>query len=349
MNDNNQERPKGRSITILDVARESGVSYSTVSRVLNGFEFVKETTRKRVLEAADRLGYVANLQARSLAGGKSQIIGLLVPGFDNGYISEIIRGIDEELARSNYDLMLYTTHRHRGKESVYVSTIANGLTDGLLLIVPLVPAAYLDALQAQNFPHVLIDQSAASEKSSMVDATNWQGAYDATTYLIELGHTRIGFISGLPELSSAVERLEGYRAALQDHAIPFTETLIAEGDFLQSSGYPAAQHLLDLPERPTAIFAANDLSAMGTMEAVRERGLRIPKDISVIGFDDIPQASIAYPKLTTIRQPLDQMGRVGAKLLLEQIENPGRPPRRVTLGTQLIIRDSCQAPKPHST
>jgi LacI family transcriptional regulator len=310
--------------------------------VLNGYEFVKPATREKVLLAAERLGYVPNQQARSLAGGYSNIIGVLVPGLDNSYIGEVIRGIDEELAKSNYDLMIYTTHRQRGKETKYVSSIVNGLTDGLLLIVPLVPTTYLDALRERNFPYVLIDQADTTEQSAAVNATNWQGAYEATQYLINLGHRRIGFITGLMELSSAVERLEGYRAALSDHEIPVRDELIVGGDFWPGGGYAAAQQLLTLSEVPTAIFASNDLSAFGVMEAIRQRGFRIPEDISVVGFDDIPQASIVYPKLTTVRQPLDQIGRVAAKMLLEHIENPERSLRRVTLSTHLIVRDSCQ-------
>src|SRR5690606_12131175 len=195
-----------------------------------------------------------------------------------------------QLAESNHNLILYTTHRHRGKESSYVATIMNGAADGLLLIVPLTSTTYLDTLRKQNFPYVLIDQSDTEEKSSIVRATNWQGAYDATRYLIELGHTRIGFITGLMELTSAIERLDGYRAALTDHNIPIQDELIAEGDFWERGGYNAAIRLLDLPQIPTAIFAANDLSAFGAMEAIRQRGLSIPQDISIVGFDDIPQA-----------------------------------------------------------
>lgn len=330
-----------RNITIMDVARESGVSYSTVSRVLNGYEFVKESTRQRVLEAAERLGYVANLQARSLAGGRSRIIGLLVPGLDNGYIGEVVRGIDEELARANYDLMLYTTHRQRGKEAYYVKAIANGLVDGLLLIVPLIPSIYLEALPHRDFPCVLIDQSNAGLNKSSIDCTNWQGAYDATQYLIRLGHRQIGFITGTLELMSAVDRLEGYRAALADHSLPYNDELVILGDFTAESGHVGVKKLLEYHPRPTAIFASNDISAIGAMETIRNHGLNIPQDISIIGFDDIPQASLNYPKLTTVRQPLAQMGRVAVKLLLEQIENPTRLPHRVTLATEFIERDSC--------
>jgi LacI family transcriptional regulator len=342
MKKENKSAKKGYRVTIRDVARASGVSYSTVSRVLSGYEFVRETTRSRVMEAVEHLGYVANLQARSLAGGHSHIIGLLVPNLDNSYVGTITKGIDQELARANYDLMLYTTHRHPSKESFYVSAIANGLTAGLLLVAPLVPTTYLNALREQNFPYVLIDQADATDNSNIVDATNWQGTYEATRYLSALGHTRIAFITGTPTVRSAIDRLRGYKAALADCDIPAREELVVEGDYQQQAGYEATKSLLQsVAPPPTAILASNDLSAFGAMDAARECGLRIPDDISIIGFDDVPQASFVYPRLTTIHQPLEQMGRVAVKMLLEQIEDQSRPPQRVTLPTQLIIRDSC--------
>jgi LacI family transcriptional regulator len=350
MNDENTLLRRRGRVTIRDVAQASGVSYATVSRVLSGYEFVKETTRNRVMEAVDSLGYVANLPARSLAGGRSRIIGLLVPNLDNGYVGTITQGIDRELARANYDLMLYTTHRHPSKESFYVSTIANGLTDGLLLVAPLVPATYLEALREQNFPYVLIDQADASENSSGVESTNWQGAYEATRYLCQLGHTRIAFIKGAPAVRSAADRLHGYKSALTDYDLPFQEELVIKGDFQQSTAYNSTKMLLqsDNPP-PTAIFASNDLSAIGAMDAAREQGFRIPDDISVIGFDDIPQASFVYPKLTTVRQPLEQMGQIAVKMLLDQIEDRNHPPQRVALATQLVIRDSCMSPYPQGS
>ena len=335
-------RKKSQNITIVDVARESGVSYSTVSRVLNGFEYVKESTRQRVLEAAERLGYVANLQARSLAGGKTNVIGILAPGLDNGYIGEIVRGADEELFRSDYNMMLYTTHRFQGKESAYVKSIYSGLSDGLLLIVPITQTTYIDALKEQNFPYVLIDQ--ADEASNVVDSNNWQGAYDATKYLIDLGHHKIAHITGLPAISTTHERLEGYKAALTDHNISINPKYILEGDFNHKLGYTQSEKIMKMADRPTAVFAANDLTALGTMEAARNHGLSIPDDISIIGFDDIPEARLAFPKLTTIRQSLDEMGHAAVQLLLEQIANPERPPRRITLATQLVERESCRRP-----
>jgi LacI family transcriptional regulator len=333
---------KRRGVTIKDVARASGVSSATVSRVLSGYEFVRETTRNRVMEAVEDLGYVANLQARSLAGGHSQVIGLLVPNLDNGYVGTIMQGIDRELARVNYDVVLYTSHRHPGKESFYVDVIANGLTEGLLLVVPLVPTTYLEALRERHFPYVLIDQGDAKENSSVVEATNWQGAYEATRYLSQLGHTRIAFLTGSLAVRSAIDRFQGYKAALVDCDLPFREELVIEGDFQQQTGFETTKRLLQsVKSPPTAIFASNDLSAFGAMDAAREYGLRVPDDISIIGFDDVPQASFVYPKLTTVRQPLEQMGQVAVKMLLEQIEDQSRPPQRVALATQLVIRDSC--------
>jgi LacI family transcriptional regulator len=331
--------------TIYDVAREAGVSYSTVSRTLTGFKFVKPSTREKVLQAAEKLGYVPNQQARSLAGGHSNLIGVLTPALSNSYVSEILRGIDEALAESDYNLILYTTHRFQSKESSYVSTIINSGVDGLLLIVPLMSTPYLDTIHMQDFPYVLIDQADKGQKGSFITGTNRQGAYDATQYLIEMGHQRIAFIAGLEGLNSASERLLGYKTALSDHDIPVDENLILNGNFRQQGGYNVAQKLLSLPELPTAIFAANDLSAFGALEACREHGLRVPEDMSIVGFDDVPQASLVYPKLTTVRQPLAQMGREAVNLLLQQIENPKRAKYQVSLETKLIIRDSCCPPR----
>lgn len=335
-------RAKNNSVTIHDVAKESGVSYSTVSRVLNGFEFVKADTRTKVLAAAEKLGYVANMQARSLAGGKTRIIGLLVPGLDNGYIGEIVRGIDEEIVKFNYDLMLYTTRRREGSEARYVKVISNSVTNGIILIVPLLDREYLMSLREHNFPYVLVDQIDLQFHSSVVDATNWQGAYDATKYLLELGHRQIGFIKGLAGLQSTEDRLAGYKAAIADYNLAYDETLVIEGDYFTPSGYDAARQLIQRDPRPTAIFASNDLMALGAMQAIQEQGLSIPQHISLIGFDDIPQASLVHPRLTTVRQPLEQMGRVAVNLLIEQIENPDITPRRVTLATRFVERDSCR-------
>jgi LacI family transcriptional regulator len=332
---------KNSHVTIVDVAREAGVSYTTVSRVLNNKGNVKSETRERVLMAMTRLGYVVDQRARSLAGGRSQIIGLLVHDVGTSYTGEIIRGIDAELSSAQYDLLLYTTHRRKTKESAYVVTLTRGMADGLLLVLPRNPGAYLETLHQHGFPHVLIDHQGGDEEAPAVAAANWQGAYIATEYLIELGHRRIGFITGAMDQMCAQDRLAGYETALADHGITCDPELVYEGDFFQPLGYAGGSALLELPDPPTAIFASNDVSAFGVMEAVREHGLRIPKDVSVLGFDDIPQAAHVHPPLTTIRQPLEEMGRAATHMLLEHIRDPLRPPERVELPTELVLRQSC--------
>ncbi|MBO0789463.1 MAG: LacI family DNA-binding transcriptional regulator [Ktedonobacteraceae bacterium] len=333
-------------ITIFDVAKEAGVSYSTVSRVLNNKTYVSADKRERVLRAMAQLGYVANIQARSLAGGRTNIVGLLVRGLNNTYIGEIMKGIDNELAQAHYDLMLYTTHRRKTKESAYVTKLTRNVVDGLLLVLPRNADAYIETLQRRHFPHVLVDHEGISHNILVpsVEATNRKGAYEATSYLLQLGHQRIGFITGKLEMGSAQHRLEGYKAALQDHGLPLDPDLVREGDFLQPQGYTCTQELLALPDPPTAIFASNDFSAFGAMEAVRDQNLHIPQDISIIGFDDIPQAAHVHPPLTTVRQPLEEMGRAAARLLLKYISLPEAPVERIELPTELIIRGSCRPP-----
>jgi LacI family transcriptional regulator len=332
-------------ITIIEVAAEADVSFATVSRVINNDAHVKPLTRQRVLEAMQRLDFVANRQARSLAGGKTDTIGVLVPDLGTGYIGEIIRGIDNELGWSKLDLILYTTHRTATKEASYVANLARGMVDGLLLVLPRSPADYIATLTNRNFPFVLIDHQGIGEDCPAVGATNWQGAFAATEYLITLGHIRIGFITGSMDLGCAEDRLRGYRSALRTYHLPEAPELVYEGAFFQPDGYAGACALLDLNAPPSAIFASNDVMAMGVMDAVRNRGLRIPDDISVVGFDNIPQSAMVYPPLTTVQQPLEQMGRVAAQMLLNILNSDKKDVNRIELPTELIIRGSTSSPR----
>ncbi len=332
-------------VTIHDVAAEAGVSFGTVSRVINNDVHVKKETRERVLDVVEKLNYVANRQARSLAGGKTNSIGVLVPDLGTGYIGEIIRGIDAELSLADLDLILYTTHRTPTKEANYVANLASGMVDGLLLVLPRQPQDLVKTMQQRRFPFVLIDHQGTGQDCPAVGAMNWSGGYNATEYLISLGHKRIGFITGSMDLGCAVDRLAGYRSALKTNHIPEDEALIYEGNFDQPDGYVGASALLDLAHPPTAIFASNDVMAMGVMDAVRNRGLRVPQDISVVGFDDIPQASLVRPALTTINQPLEKMGRVATQVLLSMLETPEKETTRIELPTQLVVRDSCGKPQ----
>jgi LacI family transcriptional regulator len=329
-------------VTIIDVAAEAGVSFGTVSRVINNDVHVKPETRERVLKTMQQLGFVANRQARSLAGGKTNSIGVLVPDLGTGYIGEIIRGIDAELSLTGLDLILYTTHRAATKEANYVANLAKGMVDGLLLVLPRSPTDYIGTLTRRNFPFVLIDHQGTGEGCPAVGATNWQGAYNATEYLIKLGHTRIGFITGWMDLGCALDRLEGYRSALRTHHIPEAPELVYEGTFFQPDGYAGASAFLDLVAPPTAIFASNDVMAMGVMDAVRNRGLRVPDDVSVVGFDDVPQAALVRPALTTVNQPLEKMGRVATQMLLDLLQRPDEKVGRIELPTELTVRESCQ-------
>lgn len=334
-----------KNVTIVDVAREAQVSLATTSRVINNEAHVRPEKRERVRRAMDHLGYTVNLQARSLRGGRSRMVGLVVRDVGTGYAGEIVRGIDLELAESEYDMMLYTTHRRKIEESAYVDMLSRGMADGLLLILPRHPEAYLRVLRQRRYPHVLIDHQGIDELGPAVGATNWQGAFDATQYLIELGHRRIGFVCGAMDLGCARDRLAGYQAALKQFGLPADPALVREGDFFQTRGYTAANELLMLPSAPTAIFASNDVSAFGVMEAVREQHLRIPDDVSIVGFDDVPQATQVHPPLTTVRQPLEQMGRAAARLLLKIIEEPNHPAQRIELPTELVIRETTRKPR----
>jgi LacI family transcriptional regulator len=334
--------PNPINITIFDVASHAGVSNGTVSRVLNNDRHVKQETRERVLKTIDELGFTVNRQARSLAGGRTQIIGVLVPDLGTGYIGEIVHGIDAELQLANYDLMLYTTHRKAIKEASFVVALAQGMVDGLLLVLPKSPADYVKSLQKRHFPFVLIDHQGTGTDCPAVGAANWQGAYNATEYLIKLGHTRIGFITGSMDLGAAIDRLEGFQAALSANHVPYLPELVRQSTFQQSDGYNCGIELLKQDPLPTAIFVSNDVMAMGVMDAIRESGKRIPEDISVIGFDDIPQASMVRPALTTVRQPLKKMGAVAAQMLLGMLKNPEIDSKRIELPTELVIRGSCQ-------
>jgi LacI family transcriptional regulator len=199
-------------------------------------------------------------------------------------------------------------------------------------------------MEQLHFPFVLIDHQGTEEDCPAVGAANWSGGYNATEHLIELGHKRIGHITGSMDLGCAVDRLAGYQSALKTHHLEEDPELVYEGDFAQPDGYVGALALLDLPTPPTAIFAANDVMAMGVMDAVRSRGLRVPEDISIVGFDDIPQASLVRPALTTINQPLEKMGRVATQILLNMLDNPENQKTRIELPTHLVTRESCGKP-----
>ena len=333
-----------RNVTIRDVAKEANVSYSTVSRVLNNNKHVRPDKRQIVLEAVSRLGYIVNQPARSLAGGSSEVIGLLVPDLGTMYTGQIMLGIDEVLTRIGYDIMLHTTHNRKTKEAVYINRLSMGMTDGLLLLLPL-DIEYLRILHQKQYPYVVIDNKDFDAFSPTVGADGYNGACEAMRHLTELGHRRIAHITGKLAMSSGQERLQAYQDVLRERGLPYEPELVVEGDYTQLTGYHAAQTLLSLPQPPTAIFAANDEAAFGALDAIRNRGLVVPDDISLVGFDNIPQTGLSHPALTTVHQPMKEMGGIAAEMLMEILENPETPVRKVVLETHLVIRASCCPPR----
>jgi LacI family transcriptional regulator len=334
--------------TIKQVAKLAGVSKSTVSHVLNGTHYVSPELTARVLEAVDNLDYELNPVARMLAGGRSHLIGVIIPDLLSSFCAEVIRGVDVELFDRQYEMILYTSryidrHDQRPARS-YASTFASGLVGGLLIILPFQTGTYLKTLQRKNIPCVMVEHQGSESACPVIESTNWQGAFDATEYLIQLGHRRIAFISGRTDLRSSHDRLAGYEAALAHYGIPFESALVVTGSFEAGQTRQVTHALLELTDAPTAIFASSDMMAFSVLEVALQRGLRIPDNLSVIGFDDIPQSATSHPPLTTVQQSLIEMGRVAARMLIARIENPALPIEHVQLKTQLIIRQSTQSP-----
>jgi LacI family transcriptional regulator len=340
-------RPAPRP-TIFDVARVAGVSYSTVSRVVNGLPNISRATRERVESAMLELGYTTHLSARALATGRSNQIGLLVQQLEDPFFLGIIAGADRAVMDAGFDLLLCTTHDRREKETAYVSRLTNGMVDGLLVLMPRSLPDWLDQLVAAHTPFVLIDHDGEAPGADVVNAANEDGARAVTEHLVRLRHRRIAHITGAVQTGSSHSRIAGWRAALDAARIPVRDELIVEGDYEEPRGREAASQLLSLParRRPTAIFASNDRTAMGVYQAAAERGIRIPDELSVVGFDDEPSAARMTPPLTTVRQPTREMGRAGVERLVERMRHPDVPAERVMLPVELVVRGSTAPRQP---
>ena len=329
--------------TIASIASIAGVSIPTVSRVLHNRPDVASETRKRVEQAIEESGFIRSRVKQGLRKKSSGIVDMLVPGLDNLYSIEIVRGVEEVLSRTNLRLALSVTHDTQQLEQRWLTKILDSeATDGVILVLSYGQQHYFETLNEHKIPFVVVDQRGElSPGIPSVGATNWFGGRTATEHLLSLGHQRIAVITGPPSLRCSQDRLAGYRAALDDAGIPIDPALIRSGAFVQETGYDQACALLELPEPPTAIFTGNDVQAMGAYSALRARGLRIPEDMSIIGFDDVAIASILMPALTTVRQPLVEMGRVGTTMLLHLIAGEPLDSTRVELTTTLTVRDSC--------
>jgi LacI family transcriptional regulator len=328
--------------TIQDVARAAGVSVSTVSRVLNNKDYIATETYEKVQRVIDELGYASSLAAKSMRSYKTNAIGLLVNNLKNPYSIEVMKGVDRAIGELGYDLIIYTTGNEATDlgiawERQHVARLNGSLTDGLIVVTPTttnLPSA---------FPLVTIDPHVQEDNFPSVISTNRNGALTVMEYLIRLGHRRIGFIGGRPDLQSAIRRQQGYEDGLRQANIPLVPELIQPGDYGRKTGADCARKLLSLPNPPTAIFAANDQSAIGVMEAAAEAGVRIPEDLSLVGFDNIPEAAFTQPPLTTVNQFIEELGYRATKLLVDLIQGKSLETKLYKIPTQLVLRNSCRA------
>jgi LacI family transcriptional regulator len=332
----------GQRVTISDVARTAGVSVATVSKVLNGRYGVAQATSTRVLEVIDELGYESSLVARSLRSHRTHVIGILVAEFEP-FSTEILKGAASAVSEAGYELLAYTGGRQSGGtgwERRYLSRLSGTLMDGAVLVTPTVVDA--DA----GVPVVAVDPHTGPVGPPTVDSDNLTGAVLATRHLLDLGHRRIGFVAGRPDLESSRLREAGYRRALTEAGIPVDESLIRVGDYRKESARGPVADLLALPERPTAVFAANDITAIAAMEVAQQAGLDVPGDLSVIGFDDVPEAAAATPPLSTVRQPIQAMGAAAVRMLVALLDGEAPDSTHVRLPTTLVPRGSTAAPRP---
>jgi LacI family transcriptional regulator len=329
------------TITIRDVAKAAGVSISTVSRVLNDKDDVAPETYQKVQDVIEELDYTSSLAARSMRSRRTNVIGLIMPDVEDPFSIQVMKGVNRAIAELGYDLIVYTggdikKESTADREQRYVSLLNSSITDGVILVTP---AATTFSTAS---PVVVVDPNNEGPDCPAVIATNRAGALAVMKYLIELGHRRIGFIGGRSELESAGRRLQGYKDGLSEAGIPLDPEMIQSGDYTEETGYICAQKLLELPDPPTAIFAANDQSAIGAIRAISEAGLQVPEDVSVVGFDNIPEAAYIRPGLTTVDQSIDTMGYIATEMLIGLIQGEPLEDDLYKMPTELVVRGSCK-------
>ena len=331
--------------TIQDVARAAGVTASTVSRYLNGQLKVLPETEAKMLAAISKLGYVPNAAARNLARRRSGVIGFVVPEISNPYFGAIADYVVEAVERHGR-LVLLCSHRSQSvKQSSYIELLASGTIDGMLYLGSFRSNERLAVAIADGLPVVVVDEPIAGlPPVHTVVMDDYAGGYQATSYLVALGHRQIAFVSGPAELGSVQERYRGYCDALRKGGIETEGQVNLAGQFTEQFGMSALPHLLTPGDAPTAAFVASDYIALGVISAAKAHGVRVPEDLSVVGFDDIRFSQYVQPRLTTIRSPLDRLAHLGVELLFERLQNPQAPARTEVLPVELVIRESAAAP-----
>jgi LacI family transcriptional regulator len=329
-----------------EIARMAGVSLGTVSHVLNNTAKVREPMRKRVLDAVQAAGYQPSQLARGLRRDKTNMIGMIIPDITNPFFPSVVRGAEDVAFSNGYRLILCNTDNDHSKELVHLNELRTYLPAGLIVI----PSNFSDlTAQADSYRRagtgvVCIDRLPKNWSGDSVTADNEAGAYNATRHLIQLGHTRLATITGPQHLTNAMERLEGFRRAMKQAKLPLSPEYVQETTFDKQGGHAKTQILLRLIPRPTAIFAGNDMIALGALLAVREAGLRCPDDISIMGFDDLDLAETTNPSLSSVSQSGYQLGTTAARLLLDRREGDTSPAKHLVLETLLHLRDSVAPP-----
>jgi LacI family transcriptional regulator len=326
-------------LTIRQIAGLAGVSTATVSRAINGHAEVSAETREAVMRVVREHGYSTNRTARGLSAGRTGLIGVTLPVLHHSYFSVILAGAGEALYEHDMRMVLCPTHHEHDREVSLLERLMRGTTDGAILILPEESSEELAGLHDDGYRFVIVDpHRPLDEMVPTVSAAHSAGAGEATQHLLGLGHRRIGAITGPRGWIATEERLHGYHGALASAGLMPDAALQIESDWHTTGGYQAAAELLDRPDPPTAIFAFNDMLAIGAMQAARERGLRIPEDLSIVGFDDTFEASIVTPALTTVRQPLAEMGRMAVALLVRLLQDQRIEALHVELETRLMVR-----------
>jgi LacI family transcriptional regulator len=333
---------KTANVTIKDVAKKAGVSVSTVSKVINGNYKVSEKTKRKVLKAIEELNYLPNFTARSLVLKKTQTIGVVLPDIHGEFFSEVIKGIDKKAREHGYHVLITSSHSDIKELDEVLFSLVNGRVDGLIIMNPTLKTSHVESRLLKKLPIVLLNCCADMLDADIILIDNFTGAYNLTKHLLKHGHRKIALITGPEDNTDSIERLRGYKTALIDSGIEPSQTLIFQGDFTEKSGYEAMKLITSLPERPTAVFALNDDMAIGAMMYAKKLGLKIPADMAIAGFDDIPMASYIHPSLTSVHVPIDKVGILAAEKLLNRIEGKSDAKfSKTTLETTLIVRESC--------
>jgi LacI family transcriptional regulator len=323
-----------------DVAEQAGVSVTTVSHVINNSRPVNPETRTRVDQAMRVLGYQPNVLARSLRRGETHTIGVILPDNANPYFAEVARGIEDTSFSQGYSVVLCNSDNDLDKEHLYTNVLIEKQVDGIIFVAAGLSEENISNLQKRGVPSVLVDRQVPGVQLDSVFADNQAGGFLATNHLIGLKHSSIACITGPKGVRSSSERIAGYQQALDAAGIPANPGWVVEGDFQYESGYAAARQLLGADPNPSAIFACNDLMAIGACRYAHDNQLRIPQDISIIGFDDIRLAEFTNPPLTSIHQSKGRMGALAAELLLERIANGNLAFRHEIVPVQLVVRSS---------